>query len=259
MESTLQEFLSFGVFALMLTFVRVGTALMLLPGFGESFTPTRIRLMMAMGLTVVLAPLVSVYLPEQIPTTIVLFALIAGEFITGLFMGLVARILIAALDTAGMVIALMSGLANAQVFNPGFGSQGSLPGALLTLFGVLIIFASNAHHFLIYGLIGSYEAFPVGEIPDTGGMSEVIAKMVANSFMIGIQMAAPFMVISLVIYIAMGVIARLMPQVQVFLLALPLQIMLAMVTFFLSVSTIILFWLSQFEEGMVFFLSTTAP
>lgn len=257
MEATLQEFLSFSVLAFMLTFVRIGTALTLLPGFGESFMPARIRLLLSLSVSFVLMPVIMPYLPKVIPTTIMLFVLLAGEFIIGVFIGLIARILIAALDTAGMIISLMSGLANAQVFNPGFGSQGSLPGALLTLFGVMIIFATNMHHFLIWGLLGSYEVFPVGEVPDTGSMAEVISRMVAASFKIGFQMAAPFVVISLLIYIVMGVMARLMPQVQVFLLALPLQILLAMLTFFLAISSIILFWLGEFEEGMRFFLGNT--
>lgn len=257
MEATLEQFLSFSVLAFMLTFVRIGTALTLLPGFGENFLSTRIRLLLSLTMTLVLMPVVMIYMPKVIPTTVMLFVLLAGEFIIGVFIGMIARIMISALDTAGMIISLMSGLANAQVFNPGFGAQGSLPGALLTLFGVLIIFATNMHHFLIWGLIGSYEVFPVGEIPDTGSMAEVITNMVSSSFRIGFQMAAPFVVLSLLIYIVMGVMARLMPQVQVFLLALPMQIILAILTFFLSCSAMILFWLGEFEEGMRFFLGNT--
>lgn len=86
-------------------------------------------------------------------------------------------------------------------------------------------------------------------------MAEVITRAVAASFMIGVQIAMPFMVVSMMIYIGMGVLTRLMPQIQVFLLALPLQIMLSLLTMALVISAGLLFWLERFESGMMFFFS----
>lgn len=253
MEQTLQSFLTTGVFAFMLTFVRVGTAITIMPGIGDTFTPQRIRLYIALGLTLVMTPLVQPYIPNPLPDTGTLVVLIAMEFVVGLFIGTIARVLMAALDTAGMVMSMMSGLGNAQVFNPGFATQGSLIGALLSVTGMLMIFATNMHHLLFGGLVGSYELFPIGELPDSGSMAQMMASMVARSFAIGVQIAAPFIVVALLIYIGMGVLTRLMPQIQVFLLALPLQIMLAFVTLSLTVSAGLMFWVAQFEEGMMFF------
>ncbi|MCB1556329.1 MAG: flagellar biosynthetic protein FliR [Alphaproteobacteria bacterium] len=251
----LQDFITTGVFAFILTFVRVGTAATIMPGIGDSFTPANIRLYIALGLSLVLAPLVAPMLPDPVPQTPVLLALVTMEFIVGLFIGTIARIFMAALDTAGMLISLGSGLGNAQLFNPGFAAQGSLIGAFLSVTGVVLLFAANLHHLLFYGLVGSYELFPVGGIPDTGAMADMMARAVAGSFLIGVQIAAPFLVVSMMVYIGMGVLTRLMPQVQVFLLALPLQILLSLVTLALTVSAGFLFWISKFEDGMVFFLS----
>lgn len=253
--SLLEQFLTTGVFAFILTFVRIGTAVMIMPGVGDTFTPQQIRLYIALGLSLVLAPFVANYLPTPIPGTTVLLSLIVMEFIIGLFFGTIGRILISALDTAGMVISLASGLGNAQLFNPGSATQGSLIGAFLSVTGVLILFTTNMHHLLFYGLVGSYELFPVGAVPDAGSMAELVSKAVASSFLIGVQIAAPFLVISMLLYIGMGVLTRLMPQVQVFLLALPMQILLSMVTLSLIISAAMLFWVSRFEQGMVFFLS----
>lgn len=251
----LEEFLVQGVFAFILTFVRIGAAITIMPGVGDTFTPQQIRLYIALGLSLVLSPFVLPFLPNPVPTTAVLFTLILMEFIIGLFLGTIARIFMVALDTAGMVISMMSGLGNAQIFNPAFSTQGSLIGAMLSVTGVLLLFATNMHHLLFYGLVGSYELFPVGVIPDTGSMAEMVARAVAGSFMIGVQIAAPFIVVSLLVYIGMGVLTRLMPQVQVFLLALPLQIILSLITLALIISAGMLFWLGKFENGMVFFLS----
>ena len=253
--SLLEEFLVQGVFAFMLTFVRIGAAVTIMPGIGDTFTPQNIRLYIALGISLVLSPLVAQYLPSPVPTTAALFTLIIMEFIIGLFIGTIARIFMVALDTAGMAISMMSGLGNAQVFNPAFATQGSLIGALMSVTGVILIFATNMHHLMFFGLVGSYELFPVGSIPDTGAMAEMMARAVSGSFLIGVQISAPFIVVSLLIYIGMGVLTRLMPQIQVFLLALPLQIMLSFVTLSLVFSTAMLFWISKFEDSMIFFLS----
>jgi len=255
LESTLQEFLTIGLFAFLLTFVRIGTALMSMPGIGDSFTPQRVRLVIAVGLSLALAPFVAQYIPAELPAMAGLVVLIFAEFIIGLFIGMIARIMMAALDTGGMVISFMSGLGNAQVFNPGSATQGSLIGALLSICGMIVVFATNMHHLLIYGLVNSYELFPIGNIPGAGDMSQMIAQTVALSFKVGVQMAAPFMVLSLMIYICMGILARLMPQIQVFILALPLQIMLATLCLFMTLSVIMLFWVSQFENTLMFFFS----
>lgn len=252
--SYLNDFLVQGVFAFILTFVRIGAAVTIMPGVGDTFTPQTVRLYIALGLSLVLSLYVSQYLPSPVPTTGVLFALIGMEFVVGLFVGTIARILIVALDTAGMVVSMMSGLGNAQIFNPASATQGSLMGAMFSVTGVLLLFVTNMHHLLFLGLLGSYDLFPVGSIPDVGSMAELMSKAVASSFTIGVEIAAPFMVVSLLLYIGMGVLTRLMPQVQVFLLALPIQIILSFITLSLVISVGLMFWVGKFEDGMVYFL-----
>lgn len=253
--ATLEEYLATGVFAFMIAFTRIGTAMMIMPGVGDSFTPANIRLYIAMGLALVLTPVLQVFMPSPLPALPVMFTLIGMEFVIGLFIGTIARVLISALDTAGMIISLMSGFANAQVFNPAMASQGSIVGAFMSITGVVLLFALNLHHLLIYGLVESYHLFPLGDVPDSGGMAELMARAVSSAFYIGFQISMPFIVVGLLVYICMGVLARVMPQIQVFMIALPLQIMLALVTLFLMVSAGFMFWASQFESGMVYFLS----
>lgn len=255
MPVAIEEFLVTGVFAFVLTFVRMGTALMIMPGIGDSFVPQRVRLLMAMAMSFVLFPLIVPKLPSPIPGTFILFSLVIMEFVVGLFFGTLTRIFMTALDTAGMVISFSSSLSNAQLFNPSLAAQGSLVGAFLSVTGVVVLFAMNLHHLLIMGLIESYELFPVGAIPDAGSMAELVARAVSGSFSIGVKIGAPFLVMTLIIYMGMGVLSRLMPQIQVFLLALPLQILLAMITMTLVLSAGMLYWSGRFEGAMVFFLS----
>lgn len=249
---TLQSFLVSGVFAFIMIFVRLGTAIMILPGVGDSFVPNKIRLYIALGITLMLTPLVSQYVPRTVPPMPMLFALITMEFIIGLLVGTIARTLMAALDTAGMVVSLTSGLANAQLFNPVAAGQGSLVGAFLSVTGVTVLMAADFHHFLFYGLVQTYKSFPVGSMPDTGSMAELLSQTIAASFLMGVQIATPFLILAMLIYIGMGVLSRVMPQIQVFLIAIPLQILLSMMTLSLVLSAGYLFWLSKFKDHMTF-------
>ncbi len=253
--SIIENFLTTGVFAFMIIFVRFGTAMMIMPGIGDSFVPANIRLFIALGLSLVMTPVLQPMVPDPIPAFSVLLSLLVLEFITGLFIGSIARILMMALDTAGMLISLASGISNAQVFNPSLAVQGSVFGAYLSITGVTLLFVTNLHHLLIHGLVESYQMFPIGGVPDTGSMAELMAKAVAASFLTGFQIALPFVIISLVLYVGMGVLTRLMPQLQVFMIAIPLQILLALVTLAIVLSSVMLFFVTRFEDGMVFFLS----
>lgn len=256
LQTTLQDFLTLNVFAFMLTFVRTGTAIMIMPGIGDAYVSAKIRLHFAVALSFAMYPLTMKYVPDPLPATFGLFALIVVEFIIGVFFGSIARIFMMALDTAGMIVSTAAGLSNAQLFNPALASQGSVVGAFLLMTGMVLLFATNMHHLLFAGVIESYAMFPLGAIPDFGSMAALIARAVSAAFAVGIKIAAPFMIISIMIYAGMGVLSRLMPQIQVFLLALPLQIFLSFVLLSMVLSAMYLFWAAEFENALVFFLKS---
>ena len=253
MQSLLEEFVLNQIIIYILTFARVGTTLMLMPGIGDGFVSPNVRILFALSFAVVLAPVSAQYLPE-VTSNGMLIQLIISEMVIGLLIGTVARIFVAALDVAVMLISMSIGTANVMLFNPQFASQGSLVGVFLSITGVMLLFATNLHHMLIYGIVSSYQAFPASEgIPLAGGMAQIIAKAVSDSFAIGFYMAAPFIIVALFLYIAMGVLGRLMPQIQVFLIALPLQLTLGAIVFFMVISAMMLFWLSHYDEALQLF------
>lgn len=255
MESLLQQLVVGQVYAFMLVFVRVGTAMMIMPGVGDGFVPERIRLMFALSFAVIITPMVAAKLPEFSTASLPFLLLLGGEFITGLFIGTIARIFMTALDTAGMMISIQTGLANAQVFNPAFAAQGSVMGAFLSVTGALLLFATNLHHVLLTAIVDSYRSFPPGMLDTSfsGDMAESISKAVTKAFSIGLHMAMPFVIATTMIYVAMGILSRLMPQLQVFILSIPVQISLGLLTFVLTASTMMLYWLGHYEAGIVTF------
>lgn len=255
MQTLLEQFLTESVFAFVLLVVRMGTAFMIMPGIGDSFVSARVRLHITLALCFVLYPLLMPYVPSPMPSTFGLFTLIIMEFIIGLFFGTVARIFMVALDTAGMVISTASGLGNAQLFNPSLASQGSLVGAFLSMTGVTFLLVTNMHHILIMGVMESYELFPLGAVPDTGSMAQFMSHSIGKSFEIGVRFAAPFLVLTTVLYVGMGVLTRLMPQIQVFILTLPIQILISVIALMMILGTAMVYWLTSFEKAMFFFFS----
>ncbi len=250
-----QDFLVTGVFAFMVVFVRFGTAIMIMPGIGDSYVSTNIRILLATAITFALFPVLIKYMPAEMPGTFGLLLLIMSEFIIGLFFGTIMRIFMTAVDVAGMVVSIQSGLGNAMVFNPQLAGQGSLIGAFLSVTAVVLLFATNLHHLLLMGMFESYEMFPIGALPDSGSMADLVARAVEASFTIGVKMAAPFIIIGIMLYVMMGVLSRLMPQIQVFMIALPLQILIALMTLSMVMFAMYRYWLGEFEQGMVYFLS----
>ena len=247
----IEQLLSNDVFSLLLVFARIGAAIMLLPGFGETYVPPRVRLVFAIALTVVLTPLVADTLPGLPETVPGLLLLLGGEIVIGLFFGGLARLLVIALHVAGVVIGYQTSLANAQVFDPSTAQQGSLIGTFLNLLGIFLIFVSDLHHLMLIALADSYALFVPGVALPFGDFSEKAARMVADSFAVGMRIAAPFIIIGMVFYIGLGVLARLMPQVQVFFIAIPLQVMLGFLVLTLVLSASMTWFLEVFQAAIL--------
>ena len=255
MESFLTTFVTDNIAIYMMVFARIGTAMMIMPGIGDSFVSARVRLLFAMAFSVVVATPVASLIPSiEVGSAYFLWVMMREVFI-GLFIGTVMRIFMTAVDTGGMLISMQTGLGNAMVFNPQMAGQGSIIGAFLSVAGAVLLFATDMHHILIYALIESYQTFPTaGEELAMGGIVQIIAKAVSESFAIGFYMSVPFIMVALLLYIAMGVLGRLMPQIQVFILALPVQILLGFLTLFVVGSTVMLYWLTRYDDAIRVFM-----
>lgn len=217
------------VFALLLVFARLGGAFMLLPGVSSQFYSARARLLMAVAVTVVVTPLVSPALPSMPAEVGNLFLMLVTELLIGIFIGTLGALVMAVLEITGMMISFQSGLANATLFNPLLASQTSLIGTFLFVTGALLIFITNLHHLMLIALVDSYAAFAPAVLPPVGDLAETVARRMAESFSLAFQLAAPFFVIGLLFNTVLGVLARLMPQLMVFFIGVPMSILMMLV------------------------------
>jgi flagellar biosynthetic protein FliR len=153
-----------------------------------------------------------------------LLVLMVYEILIGVVLGATARVTLAALQVAGAVIAQQLGLGFVTTIDPTQGQQGVLIGNFLTLLGVTMLFATDSHHLVIAALNDSYSIFRPGEVVPSGDVAELATRAFTAAFKIGMQLAAPFLVFGLVFNIGLGVLARLMPQMQVYFVGVPLSI-----------------------------------
>lgn len=250
----LETLLTTQLFAWILVFARVGTAMSLLPGFGDSYVPVRVRLLFALAVSAVVTPVLGDRLPPLPATVGELFLLIGGEILVGAFLGTITKMLMSALDVAGMVISSQISLANAFVLNPMMAAQGSLVSAFLGIMGLTLIFVTDLHHLLLLAVVDSYSLFMPGAPLPFGDFGDMMAELLSRSFSIGMRIAAPFLVAGLLFYLALGLLNRLMPQIQVFFIAMPAQIGLGLLLLVLTLSAGMLFWLRGFEQTVYGFL-----
>ncbi|MFB9265732.1 flagellar biosynthetic protein FliR [Bradyrhizobium erythrophlei] len=214
-----------------LVFARVGAMVMLLPGFGESNIPARVKLSIALLLTLIILPLHRNAYHVDMTSLTSLGVLMVHEIIIGIVLGATARVTLSALSVAGSVIAQQLGLGFVTAIDPTQGQQGQIIGNFLTILGMTLLFATDSHYLVIGALSESYRIFSPGEVMPTGDVAALATRAFAAAFKIGLQLSAPFLVFGLVFNIGLGVLARLMPQMQVYFVGVPLSIMAGFVIF----------------------------
>jgi flagellar biosynthesis protein FliR len=236
------------IWATALLFARLGAMIMLLPGLGEVVVPARVRLSLALLLAIMLAPTIAERMPEPAASAWGMAFQVGTETLVGTLLGGAARILVSALATAGQIIGLEIGLAFAQTADPTMTQSGQLVAVFLSLFGVALIFATGLHHMFLQGVVGSYEIIPAGGAAPVEDAAQLALDATATSFRVGFQIAMPLIAAGMIFRLGLGVLSRLIPQIQVFFIALPLQVMGGLVVFALGLSTGMLIWLDSLER-----------
>ncbi len=221
-----------------LIFARIGAILLSLPGIGESYVPPRIRLSLALVVSLALWPIVSPALPGLPASLGGAVGWVLREVITGLMIGLILRVFTSALSTAGEIVSLQTTLSFAQTANPLQGGQNTTIAAFLMLFGTVLVFATNTHHLFIAGLVGSYELIAPARPLIAADFAELAVRTIGDSFMLGVQLSAPVIVFALIFNLASGLVGRVMPAFQIFFAAAPLSVILGLSVFALSLGVL---------------------
>ena len=246
----LQQLLTLNLFGFFLVFARIGTMFVLLPGFSASYVSPRMRVLMALAVSLVVTPVVAGKLPDLPATPAELALMLLAEMTAGAFFGLMARFLVAALQVTGTIVSLVSSMANAFIQDPLADQQSSVIAGFLSTLGVLLLFVTDLHHLMLRAVVDSYSLFTPGEPLLMGDMTQMVARRVADAFALGLQLASPLVVTGFAYYLGLGLLTRLMPQMPMFFVGLPIQVTIQISVLALALSGMMIVFLTRFQEGL---------
>ncbi len=224
-------------------FLRVGAMVALLPGFGETSVPVRIKLGLALAFTLPVAAAITPFAgPIELPR---LAWLVATETLAGVLLGLSLRLFVLGLSTAGSIAAQSTSLA--QIF----ASAGSDPqpaiGHVLVVAGLALAMMTGLHVKAVSFVILSYQMFPAAQLPDAGVVSSWGTALVSRVFALGFVLAVPFVIVSVLYNLTLGVINRAMPQLMVAFVGAPVITFGGLALLMLLSPLILQAWLSAID------------
>ncbi|MGZ8522369.1 MAG: flagellar biosynthetic protein FliR [Candidatus Binatia bacterium] len=229
------------VVTFLLIFGRTMGVILGAPFWGSHMIPVAVRIWVAIVLAVAIYPLAKAgALPTDL-SLLSLFMALAGEIFLGLMLGWLAQMLFAGVRLAGQAIESKSGLGLIQLFDPHEGGQTGVFSAFLELIAGMIFFAVNGHHLLIQALASSYTVFPLAGEKFMVRVAAGLVNSAGEIFTIALRISAPVLIGLLLTDIVLGIISRAIPQMNVFMVAQPVQFGFAMLLLVLSLPAVVWF------------------
>ncbi len=237
--------------AFLLIFMRVTAFFVTLPIFSYRNVPSQHKVGFSFFLTWIM------YFTIDVPVVLLnetFYLLIIKEALVGLMVGFIAYLIISAIQVAGGFIDFQMGFAIANVVDPQTGAQSPLIGQYLYTFTLLFLLAVNGHHLLIDGVFYSYEVIPMEQlyVPFSNPeMMDYVLQTFNKMFVVAFQMAIPIVGCLFLVDVALGIIARTVPQLNVFVVGLPLKILVSFIVIFISFSMFTMLVHKLFEFMLV--------
>lgn len=220
--------------AFILTFGRVIGVVSSMPVIGERVVPWQAKVGLSAALALLLMPASHAALPLPADSQTLLFLMFAREVVVGLCLGYLTRMIFGAFYFAVNLLDFQAGLSFAEVVNPGTDTNLAVMGQFLNTLLLLLFFELDGHHVVLRALALTIERIPLGTASPPVGGAELGTTLFANLVAVSLQMALPAVMVLLLIDVAFGLIGRFVPQLNVFLVALPVKILVCMATLSLT-------------------------
>ncbi len=249
MEIYVSQFVLF-----LLIFARVMSMIVVAPVVSHQAVPIQVKIALGLFVALVLQPLVAAMHPviDQNLAGLVLMAL--KEVAVGLLLGFAAGLILLGALIAGELISLDLGMSLAEVLDPDSGVQNTVLSQFLWLVMMLVFLLLNGHHFVFQALRMSFDTVGIGQFAISGILSDRLVAMSAMVFVVGLKLAAPVIVASFIVNVALGVLARVTPQINVFILNFQVKIGIGFVILMTAAPMMVYVFkklLAGFEENMV--------
>jgi flagellar biosynthetic protein FliR len=219
MEIYVSQFVLF-----LLIFARVISMVAVAPVFGHESIPVQIKVGLSLFFAFVLYSFVSSKTPAPDTRLLPLAILVLQEAIVGLIIGFAIGLVFAGIRYAGELIGFDMGLSMAQAYDPENAQQMPLVGEMFYLLAILLFLSINGHHFILEAIQLSYRAVPPGHFAFSGPMASSLISLAGMVFVIAVKISAPVIVAGFLTNIALSILARVMPQMNIFSLSFPLKI-----------------------------------
>jgi flagellar biosynthetic protein FliR len=217
-----------------LVFLRTGAFLMSIPMLNAPSVPVLFRLALTMAASLLIFPLLPMGSPSAASDLFTLCVAAAGEVLIGVLAGLSIRLIFEGIQLAGELAGYQMGLAIAEVIDPASEDQVAILAQFTSLLSMVIFLVLNGHHWFIRTLVESYQWVPPFGFRVNGPVLERLVRLTAEMFVIGLKAGAPVMVALLLGTVAFALVARAVPQMNIFVVSMPLNIGLGLVFFGLS-------------------------
>ncbi|CAL7962882.1 Flagellar biosynthetic protein FliR [Alphaproteobacteria bacterium] len=249
----LADFTTIAILKTFLVFCRVGTLFMFIPAISDATVSVNIRLILAIMVSIALtASVEESFMQLNVELTsspLLLFLLIIQELATGLSLGIIVRTILTAIHIAGITIASQLGLAAAMLFDPSQQTQGSVVGNIFSLLAVILLLLSNTHLMILEGVVHSYKVIPFYTITEFyPSLLDTIITVLNGAWEAGVKIAAPFIILTTILMLGVGILSKLMPQLQIFFLTLPAQILVGVVLLATTISAIGVWFVEYYQE-----------
>ncbi|MCF8031216.1 MAG: flagellar biosynthetic protein FliR [Desulfohalobiaceae bacterium] len=219
-----------------------------MPVFSGSQSPVKVRAGLAFMLAVLIFPVVRTHVPQGTLEPIGLMLLMVQETLFGVLLGFIARLILIAIQFGGTVIGYQMGFAQANILDPQSQQQVPLMGQFLNVVAILVFLAVDGHHIFLQALVRSYEVLPPGGLDFSGRTMPYVMELTGDMFVLGLKLVAPVMVVLVLTMFALGIMSRLMPQLNVLMLSFPLKIGLGIFLIGVGMNVIVAILGQEFQD-----------
>ncbi|MBF8983080.1 flagellar type III secretion system protein FliR [Lutibacter sp. B2] len=219
---------------LILIFIRIIGMFVAAPIFRQRSIPTYTKIGLAFIIAVIIFPVIDVSTKVDNRDFFILFLNVIKESLTGIMMGYMCYIYYTAIYLAGYLIDMQIGFSMATVLNPQDEAQIPLMGNFFYIIATLVFLSINGHHTLIYALKYSFNSVPIGSVGINITIIELLINILSSTFIIAIKMAGPIIVSIFVTNVALGILARTMPQMNIFMVGMPLKVLVGLAILILT-------------------------
>lgn len=217
---------------------RVAGFISAIPVLASAQTPGRVKTLLVLVSSLMLFPVMAGSIPKADFAPLALFLLVIAEVLVGLLLALTTRLIFTSVEFGASVIGFQMGFASANVYDPQSERQVELISQFQNVFAILVFLAIDGHHLFLRAVVNSYKLLPPGQFAVAGEAIPYLMKLASHMFLLGVQFSAPVLAVLLFSGLILGILARVFPQLNVFLLSFPLNIGIGFIVIALTLNMI---------------------